>query len=127
MKQPKMLTTTITRAAFAEKMLQVAAEGKFTEFKRIDNYWKKRLKSVRLPAEMIFLVGASPYRFAAVSIDIVEFDLIPEYARETISKTPGGDRVYAITCKPIIVPHGRAAGKQLQLADYVPAPGSDVV
>lgn len=110
-----MLTTTITRAAFAEKMKQVAEEGLFVEYKRINDYWKDRIECVKLPAEMVFLVGVSPYRLTAVSIDKVELSTIPEYAREIISKTPGGGFVYGITCKPIIVARGHASAKQLQL------------
>ncbi len=120
--RPKMLTTTITRAAFAEKMKQVAEEGHFVEYKRINDYWVERIEGVKLPAEMVFLVGASPYRFTAVSIDKVELSTIPEYAREIVSKTPGGRFVYSITCKPIIIARGRALAKQLQLAAFSPVP-----
>ncbi len=125
--RPKMLTTTITRAAFAEKMKQVAEEGHFVEYKRINDYWKDRIEGVKLPAEMVFLVGASPYRFTAVSIDKVELSTIPEYAREIVAKTPGGGFVYGITCKPIIVIRGRALAKQLQLGSFPSVPSSGVL
>jgi hypothetical protein len=42
----KILTTTITRAAFAEKMKQVAEEGLFVEYKRINDYWKNGSKAL---------------------------------------------------------------------------------
>ena len=116
--KPKMLTTTITRAAFAEKMKQVAEDGHFVEYKRINNYWKERIEGVKLPAEMVFLVGASPYRFTAVSIDKVELSTIPEYACEIVSKTPGGGFVYGITCKPITPTRTPAQAKQLQLVAF---------
>lgn len=120
----KMLTTTITRAAFAEKMRQVAEEGFFVEYKRVNKYWSGRIAGVRLPTEMVFLVGASPYRFVAVSIDEVELSSIPEYAREIVSNTQGGGFVYAITCKPVIVPRGHAPAKQFQLTAFSLASGS---
>ena len=124
MKRPKMLTTTITRAAFAEKMRQVAEEGKFVEYKRISDYWKQRVSGVKLPTEMVFLVGASPYRFIAVSIEEVELAAVPEYAREIISDMPGGGLVYGITCKPVIASRCAATAKQLQLAAFSSMPGS---
>lgn len=120
----KKLTTTITRAAFAEKMKQVAEEGKFVEYKRINDYWRQRIDGVRLPTEMVFLVGASPYRFTAVSIDEVELSMIPEYARKIVIKTPGGGFVYAITCKPVIVARGPTLAKQSQLTAFSSMPGS---
>lgn len=79
---------------------------------------------MKLPAEMVFLVGASPYRFTAVSIDKVELSTVPEYAREIVSKTPGGGFVYSITCKPIIVTRGCAPAKQLQLGSFPSVPSS---
>ena len=69
-RKPKMLTTTIIRAAFAEKMRQVAKEGYFIEYKRINDYWKKRLEGVVFPTEIVFLVGSSPYRFAGIFIQL---------------------------------------------------------
>lgn len=38
---------------------------------------------------MVFLVGSSPYRFAAVSVETVELSTLPEYARKIVSKTEG--------------------------------------
>lgn len=114
----KKLTTTITRAAFAEKMRQVAEEGEFVEYKRISDYWKRRVDGVKFPTEMVFLVGASPYRLTAVSVEEVELGTIPEYAREIVSKGYGGEFVYAITCKPVIAARCRAPAKQLQLAVF---------
>lgn len=122
-----MLTTTITRAAFAEKMKQVAEEGHFVEYKRINDYWNERIEGVKFPTEMVFLVGASPYRFTAVSIDKIELSTVPEYAREIISKTPGGGFVYGITCKPIIIAQGHAPAKQLQLGSFLSVPRSGVL
>lgn len=119
-----MLTTTITRAAFAEKMKQVAEEGCFVEYKHVNEYWSSRVAGVKLPTEMIFLVGASPYRFVAVEINEVELSSIPEYAREIVSKTPGNGFVYAITCKPVNVPRGSAPAKQSQLTAFSSVPGS---
>jgi hypothetical protein len=118
----KMLTTTITRAAFAEKMRQVAEEGCFVEYKRVNKYWSGRIAGVKLPTEMIFLVGASPYRFTAVSVDEVELVLIPEYARKIIAEVHDGEFVYAITCKPVIVARGPALAKQLQLTAFSSMP-----
>ncbi len=125
--RPKMLTTTITRAAFAEKMRQVAEEGHFVEYKRISDYWKDRIEGVKLPAEMVFLVGASPYRFTAVSIEKVELSTVPGCAREVISKSPGGGFVYGITCKPIITTRVPAPAKQLQLGSFPSVPSSGVL
>jgi hypothetical protein len=121
----KMLTTTITRAAFAEKMRQVAEEGCFVEYKRVNEYWSGRIAGVKLPTEMVFLVGASPYRFTAVSINEVDLSTIPEYAREIVSKTPGNGFVYAITCKPVIVARDPAPVRQFQLTAFSSMPGSD--
>ncbi len=104
-------------------MKQVAEEGQFVEYKRITDYWTDRIEGVKLPAEIVFLVGASPYRFTAVSIDKVELSTVPEYAREIISKTPGGGFVYGITCKPITPTRAPAQSKQLQLTSFSPAPG----
>jgi hypothetical protein len=55
-----MLTTTITRAAFAEKMKQVAESGHFYEYKCINDFWTQRIDGVNLPAEIVLLVGQSP-------------------------------------------------------------------
>ena len=121
----KMLTTTITRAAFAEKMRQVAEEGYFVEYKRINEYWSGRIAGVKLPTEMVFLVGASPYRFTAVSIEEVGLTAIPDYAREIVSDINDGEFVYAITCKPIIVARGPVPAKQLQLTAFSSMPCSD--
>ena len=78
-----------------------------------------------MPAEIVLLVGQSPYRFTAISIDRVEISTIPEYAREILSKISGpGDGlvyVYSIKCKPIIVPRGAVSAKQLQLGAFTPA------
>ncbi len=81
-----MLTTIITRVAFAEKMKQVAESDHFYEYKCIDPSGPDRIEGVKLPAEIVLLVGASPYRFTAISIDRVEISMIPEYAREILSK-----------------------------------------
>jgi len=101
MKRAKMLTTTITRAAFSEKMKQVAEEGQFVEYKHINDYWKKRFEGVVFPTEMVFLVGSSPYRFTAVSVETVKLSALPEYAREIVSRTEGDGTIYRITCHPI--------------------------
>jgi hypothetical protein len=126
MHKPKMLTTTITRAAFAEKMKRVAESGHFYEYKCITTFWTSRIEGVKLPAEIVFLVGQSPYRFTANSIDRVEISTIPEYACEILSKisSPGDGLmyVYSIKCKPIIVPRGAAPPKQLQLGSFAPTP-----
>jgi hypothetical protein len=120
-----MLTTTINRAAFAEKMKQVAESGHFYEYKCINGFWTQRIEGVKLPAEIVLLVGQSPYRFTAISIDRVEISTIPEYAREILSKIscPGDGLVYvySIKCKPIIVPRGAAPPKQLRLGVFEPA------
>jgi hypothetical protein len=120
-----MLTTTITRAAFAEKMRQVAEDGYFIEYKRINEYWSGRIAGVKLPTEMVFLVGASPYRFTAISVEEVGLTAIPDYAREIVSDIHDGEFVYAITCKPIIVARGHVPAKQLQLTAFSSMPGSD--
>lgn len=124
MHKPKMITTTITRAAFAEKMKQVAESGHFYEYKCITAFWTCRIEGVKLPAEIVFLVGQSPYRFTAISIDRVEISTIPEYAHEILSKisSPGDGLVYvySIKCKPIIVPRGSISAKQLQLGAFAP-------
>lgn len=126
MHKPKMLTTTISRAAFAEKMKQVAESGHFYEYKCITAFWTQRIEGVKLPAEIVFLVGQSPYRFTAVSIDRVENSTISEYAREILSKISSPDDgpvyVYSIKCKPIIVPKGSVSAKQLQLGAFAPIP-----
>jgi hypothetical protein len=126
MRRPKMLTTTITRSAFAEKMKQVAESEYFYEYKCINDFWTCRIEGVKLPAEIVFLVGQSPYRFTAISIDRVEISTIPEYAREILSKIscPGDGLVYvySIKCKPIIVPRGAVSAKQLQLGAFAPIP-----
>jgi hypothetical protein len=123
MPKAKMITTTITRTAFAEKMKQVAESGYFYEYKCINPFWTGRIEGVKPPAEIIFLVGASPYRFTVVSIDKVEISTIPEYAREImleISKAQGLTvmYVYSIKCKPIVVPRGAAPPKQLQIDSF---------
>lgn len=126
MHKPKMLTTTITRAAFAEKMKQVAESGHFYEYKCITAFWTQRIDGVKLPAEIVFLVGQSPYRFTAISIDRVEISTIPEYARDVLSNISSPvDRlvyVYSIKCKPIIVPRGAVSAKQLQLGAFALIP-----
>jgi len=43
-----MLTTTITRAAFAEKMKQVKEEGHFIEYKHFNDYWSDRIEEVKV-------------------------------------------------------------------------------
>lgn len=125
MRRPKMLTTTITRVAFAEKMKQVAESGHFYEYKCINDFWTQRIEGVKLPAEIVFLVGQSPYRFTVISIDRVEISTIPEYARDILSKisnpVDGLVYVYSIKCKPIVVPRGAAPPKQLQLEAFAPA------
>ena len=124
MRRPKMLTTTITRVAFAEKMKQVAESGHFYEYKCITAFWTQRIDGVKLPAEIVFLVGASPYRFTAISIDRVEISTIPDYARDILSKisnpVDGLVYVYSIKCKPVIIPRGSAPAKQLQLGSFAP-------
>lgn len=124
MRRPKMLTTTITRVAFAEKMKQVAESGHFYEYKCINDFWTQRIEGVKLPAEIVFLVGQSPYRFTVISIDRVEISTIPEYARDILSKisnpVDGLVYVYSIKCKPIVVPRGAAPAKQLQLGSFAP-------
>lgn len=126
MHKPKKLTTTITRAAFAEKMKQVAESGHFYEYKCITAFWTCRIEGVKLPAEIVLLVGQSPYRFTAVSIERVEISTIPEYAREILSKisSPGDGLVYvySIKCKPIIIPRGPAPAKQLQIGSFALTP-----
>lgn len=124
MRRPKMITTTINRTAFAEKMKQVAESGHFYEYKCITAFWTCRIEGVKLPAEIVFLVGQSPYRFTAISIDRVEISTIPEYAREILSKISSPDNglmyVYSIKCKPIIVTRGSVSAKQLQLGAFIP-------
>jgi len=114
--KPKKLGTTITRAAFTEKLKQVAEKGRFIEYKRVNDYWTQRIDGIKLPTEMVFLVGASPYRFMAVSIEKMELAAIPEYARKIVSKTDGGELVYGITCEPIAV--SRNAQVQSQLTEF---------
>jgi hypothetical protein len=124
MRRPKKLTTTINRATFADKMKQVAESGHFYEYKCINNFWTQRIDGVKLPAEIVFLVGQSPYRFTAISIDRVEISTIPEYAREILTKISipceGLVYVYSIKCKPVIIQRGPAPAKQLQLGSFAP-------
>ncbi len=120
-----MLTTTITRAAFAEKMRQVAEVGYFVEYKRVNKYWSGRIAGVKLQTEMVFLVGSSPYRFTAVSVEEVGLIAIPDYAPQIVSDIHDGEFVYAITCKPIIVARGHASAKQFQLTAFSSMPVSD--
>jgi hypothetical protein len=93
-----MLTTTITRSAFAEKMKQVAEIGHFYEYKCITAFWTSRIEGVKLPAEIVLLVGQSPYRFIVISIDRVEISTIPEYAREMLSNRAMVRNLYRLIC-----------------------------
>ncbi|MFH1322557.1 MAG: hypothetical protein ABIH80_01815 [Methanobacteriota archaeon] len=72
---------------------------------------------------MVFLVGSSPYRFAAVSVETIELSALPEYAREIVSRTEGNGTVYGITCRPIIGVRAPTKPGQLLLTTFPSAIG----
>ena len=93
------ISTTITKKFFEMKMHDLEESGYFMEFKEFKRYWIKRLDDYNsnhddLNVEIVFLVGAEPHRFKAISIWKVCRDFIPEEYQSAITT----EYAYAIKC-----------------------------
>lgn len=96
------ISTTITGKFFDMKMQDLEESGHFLEFKEAKPYWETRLGKFEsnrddLGVEIVFLIGALPRRFKAISIWTVCKDFVPERYASAIHT----EYAYAIKCVPL--------------------------
>lgn len=78
-----MISTTILKKYFDEKMKDLDKSGFFLEFKEVKQYWITRLSKYNsnhddLNVPIMFLIGQKVYKFTAISIWVVHRDFIPK-------------------------------------------------